>query len=74
MILVYITCKNNKEANKIAKQLLQKKLIACANIFPITSLYKWEGKIANDKETVLLLKAVEKNFEKIKKEVKFTFI
>jgi len=40
MILVYVTNENLDQAQKIANYLLQKRLIACANFFPITSLCK----------------------------------
>ncbi len=70
MIMLYITCKDNKEAKKIAKNLLNKKLIACANIFPIESLYIWENKLTEDKETVLILKALKKNYKKVEQEIK----
>ena len=48
MAFVYITCKDKKEARKISRFLLEKKLIACANIFPIESMYRWEGKMVDD--------------------------
>jgi len=70
MILVYITCKDAEEAKKISQTLLEKKLIACANFFPINSMYLWKGNINNDSEFVLILKTVDKNFRKIEKEVK----
>ena len=70
MALVYITCKDKAEARKIAKHLLEKKLVACANFFPINSMYWWEGKIEDDKEFLLLAKTSDKSFEKVKKEVK----
>ena len=69
-IFVYITNPNEEEARKIARHLLEKKLIACANIFPISSLYWWKGKIADEKEVVLIAKTLEENFEKVKEEVK----
>ena len=69
MILVYITCKDKKEAEKISMYLLKKGLIACANVFPIRSMYWWEGKIQNEKEVVILAKTLEKNYNKIKNEV-----
>jgi periplasmic divalent cation tolerance protein len=68
-VFIYITNPTKKVAKKIAKHLLQKRLIACANIFPINSLYWWEGKICDEKEFVLIAKTVEEKFEKIKKEV-----
>jgi len=68
-IFVYITNPTRKEAKKIAKHLLKKRLIACANIFPVSSLYRWKGKIVNDNEFILIAKTIKTNFEKIKKEV-----
>lgn len=70
MILAYITCKNKTQAKKIANTLIKKKLIACANIFPIDSLYKWKGKLQSDKETVLLAKTNNKKIKAVEKEVK----
>ena len=69
-VFIYITNPNEEEARKIAKHLLEKKLIACANIFPINSLYWWQGKIADEKEVVVIAKTLEENFEKVKEEVK----
>ncbi|HIH42570.1 TPA: divalent-cation tolerance protein CutA [Candidatus Woesearchaeota archaeon] len=70
MIIIYITCKNNKEAQKIAKHLLDKKLIACANILSSKSLYKWKGKLEKQNEAILLLKTTEGKFESVKENVK----
>lgn len=68
-ILVYITSPTKKEAKSIALHLFKKKLIACANIFPINSLYHWKGRVVDEKEFVLILKAKESYFKKIKEEV-----
>jgi len=70
MTLAYITCKDHKEAKRISVQLLRKRLIACANIFPIGSIYWWKGKIVNDNENVVIAKTNNKNFSKVVKEVK----
>lgn len=70
MTLAYITCKDNKEAGKIALHLLKKRLIACANIFPVKSMYWWNYKIVNDKEVVIIAKTSDKNFKKLENEIK----
>ncbi|MFH1638362.1 MAG: divalent-cation tolerance protein CutA [Candidatus Woesearchaeota archaeon] len=70
MILVYITCADEKEANVVSEHLLNKKLIACANIFPIKSIYRWKGEIAAENEVVVVAKSIEGKFNEIKKEVK----
>ena len=69
MTLMYITCKDRREAEKISTHLLRKKLIACANIFPIKSLYWWNGKITKSTESVIIAKTTKKKYEKAKKEV-----
>lgn len=69
-IIIYITHKNLKEARKIVSCLLHKKLIACANFFPIESSYWWKGKIVSAKETVSIVKTRKENWKKVKDEVK----
>lgn len=68
-IFVYITNPTKREAEKIARHLLEKRLIACANIFPVESLYWWKRKIEKAKEFVLIGKTKEKNYRRIIKEV-----
>ena len=70
MISVYITCKDMKEAKLIASHLLEKRLIACANIFPVQSMSRWEGKIVDEAEVSMLCKARKESFERIKEEVR----
>ena len=69
MTLVYITCKDEKEAVKISKHLLSERLIACSNIHQIRSLYRWHKKIQDEKEFAIIAKTKEKNYQKIKEEV-----
>lgn len=69
--LIYIVCKNQKEAQKIAKIIVDKKLAACANIFSkIQSYYHWQGKKVWDNESVLILKAKSLKVKKIIEQVK----
>ena len=69
-MLVYVTFKNQEEADKICDVLLNKKLIACANIFPINSKYIWKGKMINDSEYLGFLKTNKKNYKKVESEIK----
>lgn len=70
MILIYITLNNDSEAREISRKILEKKLSNCANWFPITCMYRWEGKIAEEPEVVLIVKTKKEYFEKIEKIVK----
>lgn len=67
MILIYTTCKDRKEAENIAKKLLDKKLIACANYFAIDSMYAWKNKLTKEKEIVLIGKTTNSKYKEAKK-------
>ena len=70
-IVVLITAKDALEAKTISDQLLEKKLIACANIVEgVQSVFWWQGKIDQAKETLIILKSKQDLFKKIVKTVK----
>ena len=70
-IVVLVTAKDKKEATKIAKGLLEAKLIACANIIDgVQSLFWWQGKIDSSKEVLLVLKTKKTLFKKLSEKVK----
>ena len=55
--LVYITAKNANEAVAIGRDLVERKLAACANVHsPVVSIYRWRGVIQQDNEVVLIAK------------------
>ena len=54
--LLYVTHPNEAHALKISRVLVEEKLAACTNVFPIQSIYPWEGKIQNETEFVSILK------------------
>ncbi|MBL7829130.1 MAG: divalent-cation tolerance protein CutA [Saprospiraceae bacterium] len=55
-LLFYVTHPDEACARRISDVLLERKLIACANLFPITSAYWWNHEIAHESEWVSLLK------------------
>ena len=69
-IIVYITHKDLKNAKQLCSQLLNKRLIACANYIPIESAYWWDNKIENDKEVVSIVKTIPDKWDLLKKTVK----
>jgi len=70
-IVIMVTTANREEAEKIARRLLDEKLIACANIIgPVSSLFWWSGKLEKSEEYVLLLKSRLELFEKLSESVK----
>lgn len=39
MVFFYVTNESHKEAKKIAKHLLEKRMIGCANMYPVNAMY-----------------------------------
>lgn len=70
MSLIYSTFPTKKEAKAMAKKLVKARAAACANIFPVESIYRWKNKVENDKEFAMLIKTAENCFPKIKKMIK----
>lgn len=70
-ILVLVTAPNISEANVIAGALVAERLAACVNIIPaIESVYRWEGKISRDSETLLIIKTTDDRYEQLERRVK----
>jgi len=70
-IVVLVTCSSEEEATKIANSLVEERLAACVNIIsPARSIYRWEGKIWDEKEWMLIIKTQKKRFEDLEKKVK----
>jgi len=69
IVLLFLTCANEKEADTIVVSLLKKKLIVCAKRFPISSAFRWKGKIESGREVLLLMETVEEKFDAIEREV-----
>lgn len=55
-VSVYVTCPDPETAKRIARALLDQRLVACANLLPSTSLYRWEGAVHEDAEVAMFLK------------------
>jgi periplasmic divalent cation tolerance protein len=69
-IVILVTAASRRECRKIARHLVEARLAACVNITqPIESIYRWEGKLADDDEFLLLIKSTRELFPRIKKEI-----
>jgi periplasmic divalent cation tolerance protein len=70
-VIVLVTCGSEEEALKIANALVEDRLAACVNLVaPIRSIYRWEGKIWDEKEWLLIIKTQKHRFEELEKKVK----
>ncbi len=70
-IVVLVTCGTEEDAKNIANSFVEERLAACVNIIsPVRSIYRWEGKMCDEKEWLLITKTQRKRFEELEKKVK----
>ncbi|MFZ3201288.1 MAG: divalent-cation tolerance protein CutA [Candidatus Acidiferrales bacterium] len=71
-IVVLVTCGSAREAHRIARALVERRLAACANIVPapVGSIYRWKGKVESASEFLLLIKTSRRKFTALEKAVR----
>ncbi|HEV8015895.1 MAG TPA: divalent-cation tolerance protein CutA [Stellaceae bacterium] len=66
VMFVYVTAADAEEAKKLGRVLVEEQLAACANILPgATSIFRWQGKLEEASEAVLILKTTEQKLERL---------
>lgn len=68
-LLFYVTHPDEATARHVAEYLVNERLAACANIFPITSAYWWQGSVQHEGEWVSILKTRLDLEEKLESEI-----
>ncbi len=69
-IIVLVTCQPD-DANKLAAALVEERLAACVNIVPgVTSIYRWQDKLENDSESLLVIKSHRELFSSLEQRIK----
>ena len=67
IIILLSTFSTIDEANKISKLAIESKIAACANIFPINSIYSWNENIENTNEYLVIYKTTDKKIKQLRK-------
>ncbi|GGA71084.1 divalent-cation tolerance protein CutA [Pseudoclavibacter endophyticus] len=52
---VTVTTATRAEAETLTRQLVDDRLVACGNIAAVHSIYRWEGDVADEPETLVVL-------------------
>lgn len=67
VLLVLTTAPGAEEAARLARTLVEERLAACGNVVPgLRSIYRWEGKVQDEGEALLLLKTTRARFPALK--------
>jgi periplasmic divalent cation tolerance protein len=69
-LVVLVTTPSPERAAEIARALVEERLAACGNVVPgLRSIYRWEGKVQEDAEALLVLKTTRARFEALRDRV-----
>ena len=70
-IIVFITAPNEKEAASISRTIVEERLVACVNIIPsVRSIYRWQGRVEDEQEVLMVVKTKKSLFERLQERVK----
>lgn len=67
VIVVFSTFPSEDKAAEIARRLVSEGLVACANLVPpVRSIYRWQGEVCDERETLAMMKTTRERFEALK--------
>ena len=70
-IVILSTVPDAEKAAEIARVLVDDHLAACVNIVPgLRSIYRWEGKLADDAEVLCIIKTARDRFDQVAARIK----
>lgn len=62
--LVLSTVETEEDAVRLAKVLVQERLVACVNVIPgLRSIYRWQGAVSDEEELLLLMKTTRERID-----------
>ncbi len=68
--LLWLTCKDAHEADKVKNALLVKHLVACVKQWPVQADFHWQGKLEHSNEIMLCMESRLDLFDQVEAEVK----
>ena len=69
-LVVLVTTPTPERAAEIARAVVDERLAACGNVVPgLRSIYRWEGKVQDDVEALLVLKTTRARFEALRERI-----
>jgi periplasmic divalent cation tolerance protein len=70
-LVLLVTAPNVEEGRRIAASLVAERLAACVNIIEgVESIYRWEGEVTTDRETLLIIKSSDDRYDDLERRVK----
>lgn len=70
VLVVLVTVPDAETGVNLARAAVQERLAACGNVVPgLTSVYRWEGQVHQDQESLIIFKTTKDSLDKLKKKV-----
>jgi periplasmic divalent cation tolerance protein len=70
-IVILTTCPDQAVAARIARELVESGLAACASrVGPVHSTYRWQGAIQDEPEVLLVIKTITARFAELEMRLK----
>ncbi|MEW6247973.1 MAG: divalent-cation tolerance protein CutA [Nitrospirota bacterium] len=70
-VVVLVTASSQEEAIRLANLAVERKLAACATVIPhVRSIYRWEGKIHDEQESLIVFKTASSFFSALEEAIK----
>lgn len=70
-IVVFCAVSDRGSGERIATAIVQEGLAACVNVVPgLTSIYRWQGKVENAAECLLVIKTVADRFDALRERIR----
>jgi periplasmic divalent cation tolerance protein len=70
-IVILSTADSIETASRIARILIENGDAACVNILPgLRSIYRWQGKVCDDSELLMVIKTTEAHFEAVRLQIR----
>jgi periplasmic divalent cation tolerance protein len=68
--VILTTASSYEEAQRIARELVERKLAACVNIIPqVSSIYRWQEKVEEARECLMIVKTLESAFDRVREAI-----
>ncbi len=62
-LITLVTAPSEEQAHQIASALVERRLAACVNLAPVTSIFRWEGRVQDEAEVLMIIKTRAQVFE-----------
>ena len=63
--VILTTVGDKDEADRLAELLVSRKLAACVQITPVSSVYTWKGALQKESEHLLLIKTATRRYDEV---------